>query len=82
MTNGVYKIAVENGYYIFKLQTLLNELDKSRYAIAKDLPLEYKVLNRYVRGNLTRFDAHIIAKICDYCNCKLSDIIEYYPNQN
>ena len=81
MTKNVHKIAIENGYYIFKLEALLDKMDKSRYTIAKDLPLEYKVLNRYVKGNLSRFDASIIAKICDYCNCKLSDIIEYYPNE-
>lgn len=81
MPNDVHKIAIENGYYIFKLEKLLFEMNKSRYAIAKDLPLEYKVLNRYVKGNLSRFDANVIAKICDYCNCKLSDIIEYYPNE-
>jgi len=81
MTKSVYKIVVENGYYIFRLQTLLDKMEMSRYAIAKDLPLEYKVLNRYVKGNISRFDANVIAKICDYCNCKLSDIIEYYPNQ-
>lgn len=82
MTKSVYKIVVENGYYIFRLQTLLDKMEMSRYAIAKDLPLEYKVLNRYVKGNISRFDANVIAKICDYCNCKLSDIIEYYPNQH
>jgi len=82
MTKSVYKIAVENGHYIFRLQTLLDKMEMSRYAIAKDLPLEYKVLNRYVKGNISRFDANVIAKICDYCNCKLSDIIEYYPNQH
>lgn len=82
MTKSVDKIAVENGHYIFRLQTLLDKMEMSRYAIAKDLPLEYKVLNRYVKGNISRFDANVIAKICDYCNCKLSDIIEYYPNQH
>ena len=46
MTKSVYKIVVENGYYIFRLQTLLDKMEMSRYAIAKDLPLEYKVLNR------------------------------------
>lgn len=81
MPNDVHKIAVENGYYIFKLEALLFKMNKSRYAIAKDLPLEYKVLNRYVKGNLSRFDINVIARICDYCNCKLSDIIEYYPNE-
>lgn len=80
--NKVYKINHEHGYYIFRLGLLLEEIEKSRYEMSKELQMEYKVLNRYIQGNLSRFDTSVVAKICDYCNCKLSDIIEYYPNEN
>ena len=80
--NKTYKICCENGYYLFRLESLLEQIGKSRYTLAKELPSEYKVINRYAHGDLTRFDAQLVAKICDYCNCKMSDIIEYYPNQN
>ena len=79
---GEYKIPYGNGYYIFRLEAFLNEIKTSRYQLAKDLPLEYKVLNRYAHGDLTRFDANVIARICDKCNCNMSTIIEYYPNKN
>lgn len=78
--NKIYKVPCEKGYYLFKLTELLELLDKTRYNLSKDLNAEYKVINRYAHGNLSRFDANIIAKICDYCDCNLSDIIEYIPN--
>lgn len=80
--NRIHKIVCENGYYLFKLESLLEEMGKTKYSISKELPLEYKVINRYAHGDLSRFDATVIAKICDFCNCKMSDIIEYYPNKN
>ena len=79
---GIYKVPAENGYYLFKLESFLATIEKSKYFIAKDLPTEYKVINKYAHGNLQRIDTTVVARICDYCNCKLSDIIEYYPNQN
>ena len=78
--NGVYKIYCENGYYLFKLELILSKMNSTKYALAKNLPTEYKVLNNYARGVLTRFDINVIARICDYLNCNLSDIIEYFPN--
>lgn len=75
-----YKIPCENGYYRFKLEKVLKKNKKTKYALAKQLDSEYKVINKYVRGNLTRFDASVLAKICDFCDCNLDDIIEYIPN--
>ncbi len=77
----VFIIPCENGYYKFKLELMLKKIKKTKYILAKQLNSEYKVINRYARGDLTRFDANVIAKICDFCNCKLEDIIEYIPNK-
>jgi len=62
----VFIIPCENGYYRFKLVVILNKIKKTKYSLAKQLDSEYKVINRYARGNLTRFDASVIAKICDF----------------
>ena len=75
-----YKVKCENGYYLFKLENLLKEMDKSKYALSKVTDMDRKLINRYVLGDLSRFDAKVIARICDFCNCKLEDIIEYFPN--
>ena len=76
----IYNIPCENGYYQFKLEDVLKKRKKTKYVLAKQLDSEYKVINRYIRGNLTRLDLSILAKICDFCDCKLVDILEYIPN--
>ena len=78
----IFEIPYENGYYLFKLEKVLENKNQSKYALAKALNSEYKVINRYARGDLSRFDASVIAKICDFCNCGIEDIIEYIPNKN
>ena len=77
----VFIIPCENGYFKFKLEIVLKKVKKTKYSLAKQLNSEYKVINRYARGDLTRFDASVITKICDFCNCKLDDVIEYIPNK-
>lgn len=75
-----YKIDCENGYYIFKLETLLKEMEKSKYALSKATSMDHKLINRYAKGDLTRFDLKVIARICDYCDCNIESIVEYFPN--
>lgn len=77
----VFIIPCENGYYRFKLEIVLKKINKTKYSLAKHLNSEYKVINRYARGNLSRFDAAVVAKICDYCDCSLDEILEYVPNE-
>lgn len=77
----IFMIKYGDGYYVFKLEHLLASINKTKYSLSKELDIEYKVINRYAHGDLTRFDAGVIAKICDYCNCSLDDIIEYVPNE-
>ena len=74
------KINIEKGYYIFNLDNLLKERKISKNKLMRDTNTDFKVIQRIVNGELTRFDIIVLARICDYLECKLSDIIEYYPN--
>ena len=73
------KINIENGYYIFNLDNILKEKNISKNKLMRDTNTDFKVIQRIITGELTRFDIIVIARICDYLECKLSDIIEYYP---
>ena len=74
------KLNIENGYYLFNLNNLLKEKHISKNKLMRDTNTDFKVIQRIITGELTRFDIIVIARICDYLECKLSDIIEYYPN--
>lgn len=70
----MYKLKIENGYYLFKLEDLLK--------LMKDTETDFKVVKRIMTGELVRFDIIVLARFCDYLNCSLTDIIEYFPNKN
>lgn len=75
------KVNVENGYYLFKLEDILKEKKISINKLMRDTNTDFKVLKRILTGELVRFDIWVIARLCDYLNCSILDIIEYIPNQ-
>lgn len=77
----VIKFDVENGYYLFKLEKVLHTRNISINKLMRDTNTDFKVLKRIIKGDLVRFDIFVIARICDYLDCKITDIIEYFPNQ-
>ena len=75
--NKVYKLKVYNGYYLFKLGKLLDENNISINKLMRDTNTDFKVLKRLMTGELGRIDIFVIARLCNYFNCKIEDIIEY-----
>ena len=71
------KIKIEKGYYIFKLDDLLKEKDVSINKLMRETNTDFKVLKRIMTGELVRFDIFVIARLCDYFKCEITDIIEY-----
>ena len=77
----IYKLEVENGYYLFKLEKMLLNRNISINRIMRDTNTDFKVLKRIATGNIVRIDIFVIARLCDYLDCKLEDIIQYFPNK-
>lgn len=76
------KVKVENGYYILKLEDIIEQNNLSLNKIIRDTNTDFKVLKRIITGKLIRVDIYVIARLCDYFNYSMSDIIEYVPNNN
>ena len=75
------KVNIENGYYLFKLEDILKERNISINKVMRDTNTDFKVLKRLLTGELVRFDIFVIARLCDYFNCNITDIIEYFPSK-
>lgn len=71
------KIKIEKGYYLIKLDDLLKEKNISINKLMRETNTDFKVIKRIMTGELVRFDICVIARICDYLDCNLNDIIEY-----
>ena len=76
------KVNIENGYYLFKLEDILKERNISINKVMRDTNTDFKVLKRLLTGELVRFDIFVIARLCDYFDCNITDIIEYIRLNN
>ncbi|MCI8345787.1 MAG: helix-turn-helix transcriptional regulator [Clostridia bacterium] len=73
-------LKVEKGEYIFKLQDILREKNISINKLMRETSTDFKVIKRLMVGDIIRVDIFVIARLCDYLNCNISEIIEYIPN--
>ena len=71
------EVKIESGKYLFKLEDILKEKNISINKLIKDTNTDFKVIKRIMTGELVRFDIFVIARLCDYLNCTITDIIEY-----
>ena len=71
------KISIESGYYLFKLEDILSKNNISINQIARDIETDYRVIKRLLTGDLIELDMIILAKLCNYFKCELTDIVEY-----
>lgn len=78
----IVRLDVENGYYLFKFGQILYDRKLSINKLIRDTNTDFKVLKRLISGDLVRIDIFVIARLCDYLNCKIKDLIEYFPNVN
>ena len=71
------KLKVGMGEFLFKLDDILAEMNISKNKLMRDTETDFKVIQRISSGTITKIDIYVLARICDYLNCNLSDIIEY-----
>lgn len=73
----VKKIKVENGYFVFKLEQILADRNISINKLMRDTNTDFKVIKRLMTGDITRIDTNVLARLCDYLECTITDIVEY-----
>ena len=71
------KVKMENGTYFFKLDSILKKKKISINKISRDTNTDFKVLKRLITGELVKIDIFVLARICDYLECSIEDIVEY-----
>ena len=77
----INKVQIENGYYLFKLEKLLKDRNISINKLMRDTNTDFKVIKRLISGDLVRVDIIVLARLCDYLKCDITDIVEYVPNK-
>ncbi|MBO6145851.1 MAG: helix-turn-helix transcriptional regulator [Bacilli bacterium] len=73
----IKKVKIEKGYYLFKLEEVLSDKGISINKLMKDTNTDFKVIKRLMNGDMVRIDIIVLARICDYLKCDITDIVEY-----
>lgn len=75
--NSVVELNVENGTYIFKLKDVLESKNISINKLMRDTNTDFKVIKRLINGEIIKIDIYVLARICNYLNCNITDIFDY-----
>ena len=71
------KYELENGYYLYKLGDMLEQKGIHVNKLVEDTHTDFKIVKKYVNGEIMRPDIFVLARFCDYFKCGITDIIEY-----
>lgn len=73
----VRTVKIENGFYNFKLEQLLLNKNISINKLMRDTNTDFKVIKRIMNGDIVRLDITVLARLCDYLECNITDILDY-----
>ena len=73
----ITKVPVGKGEFTFKLEEVLNQKQISKNKLMRDTETDFKVIQRIAKGTITKVDIYVLARICDYLDCDMTDIFDY-----
>ena len=71
------RVSIEKGCYLFKLGQILEARNISINQLMRDTNTDFKVIKRIMDGTMVRIDIIVLARLCDYLQCDMTDIVEY-----
>ena len=71
---------VECGEYRFYLDDILKEKNISINKLTKDTNTDFKVVKRILTGSIVRIDVSVLARLCGYLHCEVTDVIKFFPD--
>lgn len=69
------------GKIVITLEQYRKERGVSKYKIIKNCGVSATQLNTYCKNQITRVDLPVLARICDYLQCGIGDVLEYIPDE-
>jgi len=59
------------------LDKALEERNITRYELAKRTGIQYQVIDNYYKNKVKRYDAYVLARICEALDCDIDQIVVY-----
>ena len=76
---GSYMGQEDIGRIVIKIEDMLKKKDISKNSVCYDLRIQRGQFNKYCRGDIQRLDVNLLCRLCNYLECKLSDLVDYIP---
>lgn len=72
----------EYGYIKIKLDELIKEKNISKNKLSHKAEMQRTQINQYCKGEITRLDTAVLARLCTALDCSISDLLEFIPPEN
>ena len=69
------------GRVVITLEEYLRERGISKNKLVYGAEIQRTQLQNYCKNKVSRIDLHVLARICNFLNCRLDDIIHYEPEE-
>lgn len=69
------------GYIKIKPNKLIKEKGISKNKLSHRAEMQRTQISQYCKGEITRLDTAVLARICNALNCKIEDLLEYVPTE-
>jgi len=67
------------GKVIITLDEYMKKHNITKYKVIKHCNVSRTQLNSYCNNKIERIDLPVLARICDYLQCEIGDILKYIP---
>lgn len=69
----------EYGTIRIKLEELIQKAGISKNKLSHRAEMQRSQINHYCRGDITRLDTDVLARICTVLGCQIGDLLEFVP---
>lgn len=69
----------EYGTIRIKLDELIQKAGISKNKLSHRAEMQRTQINHYCRGDITRLDTDVLARICTVLDCQIGDLLEFVP---
>lgn len=69
----------EYGTIRIKLEELIQKAGISKNKLSHRAEMQRTQINHYCRGEITRLDTDVLARICTVLDCRIEDLLEFVP---
>lgn len=67
------------GHLEIRLAELMKEKGLSKSKLLYKAELNWKQINNYYNNTITRLDVFVLCKLCTVLECRIEDLLVYYP---